>query len=689
MNDRMHTLSLVCFKQADELWRQPIPEGTSFIGRGEECEFRIADERLSRKHFQVKRSGDVVYIENISSFGEMIVNGEAREHVELKVNDKVVFADFEIRMRELPVEQAEAPQVAGPERPIEVATSGGAQSFNVEGSLATDLAQKPVFDESQPGMRFPEQDRDGRTQVQTAVAVGKLVVISGPDSGKEFELSKNEIIMGRSPTADVVLSDESLSRKHCKIVKTGSSYRIVDLESSNGTRVNGVRVIEQLLKSFDVVNIGATEFRFLMIHKEWGDDLPANVQPSEAMIRRDGLEPLDPAVFAQAGMVEEVPPAPAVPVEEPQGWRRVVSTVRTWWQTRTKPQRLMYFTLATVVILLLLSSLSPERKAAEVKKEAAPTPTPNKSIPDAFYALSADEKLEIEKHYNNAFTAYQQGNWIEVVKEANVIKTKLPFYKDLDTLLTESQQNLARIDQENYDKIPEEEAAEKPGDIYFYLEEGDTYLKQGDFEKARANYQKAIELDPANEDAKRGMRAAEAQQRDKDWEIKEEQRKSAADQNVAEVVKRGSMQVEAEQFEEGVATLQSALKMSVYNQDIHMAAQKWIETAITRRREKYKPDLIDAGNLISQKKYVDAYNLCESVLSKVPDYVEAKKCMEVATESIQFESRRVYRQALVDEYLGNHAAAKESFRQILKSFPPSDLYYQRSLKRLKRYDPED
>lgn len=66
-----------------------------------------------------------------------------------------------------------------------------------------------------------------------------LTVISGSFKGKKFELTQPVTRIGRREGNDWVLAEPSISGTHCEISKTGTSYYVKDLGSTNGTRVNG------------------------------------------------------------------------------------------------------------------------------------------------------------------------------------------------------------------------------------------------------------------------------------------------------------------------------------------------------------------------------------------------------------------------------------------------------------------
>jgi len=89
-----------------------------------------------------------------------------------------------------------------------------------------------------------------------------LTLLGGPEALKRILLEKESIVLGRSPGVDVTVVDRKASASHCRIEKTPSGFRILDLESQNGTWLNGKRVRRGVLKSGDVIGVGQTELRF-------------------------------------------------------------------------------------------------------------------------------------------------------------------------------------------------------------------------------------------------------------------------------------------------------------------------------------------------------------------------------------------------------------------------------------------
>jgi len=83
----------------------------------------------------------------------------------------------------------------------------------------------------------------------------KLVVISGPTMGLEH-LFRGDMILGRDPKCQVVSSDREVSAKHARITSIGGRYFLEDLNSRNGTFLNGRRIQRQTIIDGDEIRIG-------------------------------------------------------------------------------------------------------------------------------------------------------------------------------------------------------------------------------------------------------------------------------------------------------------------------------------------------------------------------------------------------------------------------------------------------
>ena len=113
------------------------------------------------------------------------------------------------------------------------------------------------------------------------VADGALVratatVIEGPDLGLAFPLTTRTILVGKSRDCDIVLTDRAVSKFHLEVALEGSSVRLKDLGSTNGTFIGKTKVIESLVPAGTVVSVGRTRLHLRP------DDAPLMLTPSSA-----------------------------------------------------------------------------------------------------------------------------------------------------------------------------------------------------------------------------------------------------------------------------------------------------------------------------------------------------------------------------------------------------------------------
>jgi hypothetical protein len=111
----------------------------------------------------------------------------------------------------------------------------------------------------EPGRRAGTFALDARlSQGEGGVGAGSLVL----GSGRRVVLGEHPVRIGRMADCGVQVNDPNVSRHHAEVRPSGEGFTIVDLGSTNGTKVNGARVSERVLRDGDEIVVGATALRF-------------------------------------------------------------------------------------------------------------------------------------------------------------------------------------------------------------------------------------------------------------------------------------------------------------------------------------------------------------------------------------------------------------------------------------------
>lgn len=157
---------------------------------------------------------------------------------------------------------------------VELSPEDHQQFAEVHGSLVRELAEaarEHARDEGYVfmgpvGVELEESDamRTGAFQIVArmregpAGGAGSLLL----PTGDRIVLGEAVVTVGRRPESTIVLADPNVSRNHAEIRPHGRGWVVVDLNSTNGSRINGTRIATQQLRDGDDVSFGNTHVRF-------------------------------------------------------------------------------------------------------------------------------------------------------------------------------------------------------------------------------------------------------------------------------------------------------------------------------------------------------------------------------------------------------------------------------------------
>lgn len=123
-----------------------------------------------------------------------------------------------------------------------------------------------------------------------------LQIETGANKGKRLRLPSRPIVVGRGDSADMKINSAEMSREHCRLIADGDHVLVEDLNSSNGTFVNGRPISEQTrMQPGDRVSFGPLTLRVMGVRKTSEKPKPGS----------GDSKLVDPAVLAKAKRVSE------------------------------------------------------------------------------------------------------------------------------------------------------------------------------------------------------------------------------------------------------------------------------------------------------------------------------------------------------------------------------------------------
>jgi len=129
--------------------------------------------------------------------------------------------------------------------------------------LLGELAIKSILESREAG---PEEAIDGTRILRPGpISIEEerfYLVRVGPGGETRILLTGDSIGIGRAPDNTIVVPDPNVSRYHARIESTAAGYMLKDLNSTNGTLINGTKVYEQSLREGDIITVGTTRLHF-------------------------------------------------------------------------------------------------------------------------------------------------------------------------------------------------------------------------------------------------------------------------------------------------------------------------------------------------------------------------------------------------------------------------------------------
>lgn len=278
----------------------PLQVGLVTIGREPGNQVCLSERNVSRKHATLQLSFDGLgQLTDLGSYNGVFVNGSRIDkQASIKLGDTLRIGDYQIELRGN-VSQAtreestqrtllvrhDENEGTQPQTPAALAHAMAAEATNPtnapvavpdESTEVTGTAVQPQTPAAPQPMGDEPLDRTAllpHAQAGTATANHSatgpqppyfhLLCLNGSKAGNAYPLSRSLTIIGRTDDNDIALGHRSISRQHARIEWDNNRFRIVDLESANGTLVNGESYQQSELHPGDITELGHIKLRFV------------------------------------------------------------------------------------------------------------------------------------------------------------------------------------------------------------------------------------------------------------------------------------------------------------------------------------------------------------------------------------------------------------------------------------------
>jgi pSer/pThr/pTyr-binding forkhead associated (FHA) protein len=668
-----------------------------FVGRSLDCHIFLDDQLVSRHHCVIKFQNGEWSLIKLSSFGGLILNGINVEQSILHVGDVLTIYDFVIKIEDLDHFQAgHKTEVAKPSNvPTATVSSDKTEEFDSldepsdqfpqeEANLIEDTSEDTLSDieinedpENDSESGFEETKEEGSTRVLSSFANFELSISGEFAPYDKYTISENEVFIGRdSEKCQIVLDDPEVSAIHAKIKKTLISCSIEDLNSSNGTLVNGKRVNKTELNNGDEIIIGSTSFvlqvKSDLIEAEQDILMPVESEQEievEEVVEEEFEDDADQSL-SDFGESE---------VEE-----------KSIFKNPKKRKKLIYAIVGLALVFLLLDDDKKKEEPQKDKNKAASTNVvaPEKTKTEKpKIVLDESTKGYVESRYQLAKKYLADSKFSEAITELNEVMKYDPQYANgtVDTLLIQAKTYLAQIEKSRKEADEKIRKADRQKKIENLLKEARSAVTKRESLVAEALFGDIIKLDPENLEVPRLKMEIEAWLKQEEEKRLEQARIKAIRVAMEEKLKPGRNAYLKEDWHKAIFLLTKFLDEKSMDRDLVEEASKMIIEAKRALEDKLSPLLGKARSLKEGQDLKGAYEAYLSVLQVEPANEEALNELENIKLALENRSKKLFREALIDESLSLFKSAKEKFQEVQQISPSDSEYYRKATEKLKNY----
>jgi pSer/pThr/pTyr-binding forkhead associated (FHA) protein len=487
-----------------------------------------------------------------------------------------------------------------------------------------------------------------------------------------YLMTETETFIGRDPKkCQIILNDPEVSNVHAVVRKTASEVVLEDLNSSNGTILNGERINRAQITTGDEFVVGSTSFTL---------EVRSELLDAEA----DRLMPVEQGQMVETEEVVEE----EVPLDETEGFETgdtgpadnsLVSKIKHKWNTANPKQKIIY----SVVLLAILFVLLPdeEENLAPVKKPVATKVAPKNTKPP----LSKDLETRRNVAYELGFDFFNQRRYNDALREFQIVADIDPTYKEVQTFLDQTKQSLKALEQLEAERRAAEERIKTKKIVEDLLAKARDAVKEHQVAMAESYFGQITEKDPENIEVQQLKLELETWQREDERRRIEEAAKAAARKAMVEALTPGKTFYIKKEWYKAILKLEDFLRKKGMDEDLMKEASEMLSDSKNQLSSELGPVLGKARSLKEGQDLKSAYESFLEVLKIEPTNVEALNEVDDIRTQLDSRSKRVYREAIISESLSLFNDAKEKFQEVQQISPTDSEYYRKATDKLKNY----
>ena len=576
----------------------------------------------------------------------------------------------------------------------------------------------------------------------------QLKVFRGNEIVDELELRNNEeLSIGRSSQNRLVLHDHRISRKHCLIYYVSSQWKVKDLQSTQGTMVNGTKIAETAIRTGDIIQLFDYKLEVCISEQRREGveaEKPLSVTGGTVFMPRQTentgknrieilngdikgqIRPLlDSMLIGRQSTCDLVLPDKSISREHALIFRsgnkykiKNLSDKNATFlngslvkrPTVIKSQNIIKIGTTTLKVLVddhtnnsssLLSRFQNLNKWGKTAFLLVPVfmiillcfvavKSPEKKSGGVSISNPKPESPGDTKTQRDIFLflkigkdLFEKQNYAEALTRFQAVLTIQPQHAEA---LKYTQLCKARIDeQERIRREQEEKEKNLQNKLKTLLARANEHLQQGQINEARAVLNEAKAIDDSNKDVNNLLQNLEAEAKAIQDKLGEEARKKELlFQEVKTHFSKGQKHYQKGEFSPAMAEFNAIIALNVACKET-TEARALSEKVKDMLKQKVKTDYTSGMEYYNAREFSKALPYLQEVVEVYPDYENIKQIVSEIERELEPEAKRLYQEGVVYEGIGNMDAAIKKWNEVLKKIPiSSNEYYQKAYNKLNR-----
>lgn len=494
----------------------------------------------------------------------------------------------------------------------------------------------------------------------------------------KYLIETEKTYIGRDPNkCQIVLNDSEVSSVHAVITKNNIMLTLEDLNSSNGTILNGDRINRANLSHNDEFVIGGVTFT-VRISSDYLKEESSTLMP----VDENQTVEVEEVVEVEEGANEKFDALNQLMKDTPPE----KSILKRIWKDEEKRKKLIYGMVILVGVWVLFGDDSP--KAPVVAKKTKKSATKLEPIVNKVTGknLNEEERRALSARYEIGKNHYYNGRYREALDEFQKISAVDPnFNSSLQSLMALSKEGLSKLEEQEKKRIAEQAAAEKKIKVRDLVAKAANFVKERRVELAQDLFNEIAKIDPENIEVTKMKLELEDWKNEKAKKELEAATKKKAREDKLEKLKPGKTLYLQKEWFKAIGKLEDFLKIKDMDEDLTKEASDMLKTSRDEISTAVAPLIGKAKSLMEGQDLKGAYEVYQQILKIEPSNAEALNATGDIKELLNNKARKIYREAIISESLSLFQDAKEKFQEVQQISPVDSSYYKKASDKLKDY----